>query len=245
MLLSIVIPCYNEYDSIMQTYRTITNIIKADSDKEGYSYELIFIDDGSNDETLKIIQNFCASDANSKYISFSRNFGKESAMLAGLTYAEGDCVVIMDADLQHPPELIPKMIQYYHEGYDQVIAKRNRHGDKKSKSLAANLYYKFVNKIVDVDLTDGIGDFRLLSRKAVNALLSINEYNRFSKGLFSWVGFKKKIIEYENSPRIAGETKWNFKKLLSYGIDGITSFNNKPLRICFMLGAISILLGFF
>jgi polyisoprenyl-phosphate glycosyltransferase len=166
-------------------------------------------------------------------------------MLAGLTYAEGDCVVIMDADLQHPPELIPKMIQYYHEGYDQVIAKRNRHGDKKSKSLAANLYYKFVNKIVDVDLTDGIGDFRLLSRKAVNALLSINEYNRFSKGLFSWVGFKKKIIEYENSPRIAGETKWNFKKLLSYGIDGITSFNNKPLRICFMLGAISILLGFF
>ncbi|MFU0831510.1 MAG: Glyco-trans-2-like domain-containing protein [Oscillospiraceae bacterium] len=154
-------------------------------------------------------------------------------------------MVIMDADLQHPPELIPKMIQYYHEGYDQVIAKRNRHGDKKSKSLAANLYYKFVNKIVDVDLTDGIGDFRLLSRKAVNALLSINEYNRFSKGLFSWVGFKKKIIEYENSPRIAGETKWNFKKLLSYGIDGITSFNNKPLRICFMLGAISILLGFF
>ena len=161
-------------------------------------------------------------------------------MLAGLTYTRGDCAVIMDADLQHPPELIPEMIAGYEQGYDQVIAKRNRKGDKARSAFMARLYYRLVNHIVDVKMVDGIGDFRLLSRKAVNALLAMQEYNRFSKGLFSWIGFKEKIISYENQQRAAGETKWSFKRLLSYGIDGLISFNNKPLRICFIMGGLLV-----
>lgn len=161
-------------------------------------------------------------------------------MLAGMRYASGDCIIVMDADLQHPPELIPQMLQAYEEGYDQVIAKRNRNTEKIFKKFSAKMYYRLVNRWVDVELKDGIGDFRLLSRKAVDAVLSLDEYNRFSKGLFAWVGFKQKVIEYENIGRLEGESKWSFKSLLQYGIDGALSFNNKPLRICFLLGAILI-----
>ena len=162
-------------------------------------------------------------------------------MLAGLSYAEGDCVVIMDADLQHPPELIPEMMKGFREGYDQVIGRRNRKGDAKRKTLSARLYYKLINYVVDVRMDDGIGDFRLLSRKAVDAVLSMQEYNRFSKGLFSWIGFKQKVIDYENQQRAGGESKWSMKHLLSYGIDGLLSFNNKPLRICCVLGGMLVL----
>lgn len=240
MLLSVIIPCYNEEKVIKMTYSKLQNTLYGKIDAD---VELVFVDDGSKDSTPQILKEFGQHDNHVKYICFSRNFGKEAAMLAGLTYCSGDCAVIMDADLQHPPEIIVKMLEKYHEGYDQVIAKRNRTGDSKSKSLFAVLYYKLVNSLVDVKLTDGVGDFRLLSRKAIDALLSLKEYNRFSKGLFSWIGFKECIIEYENQTRAAGDTKWSFAKLLQYGIDGIISFNNKPLRFCIVIGSFAVILS--
>lgn len=240
MLISVVIPCFNEEKVIEKTYRELSKVLSRDSSIHGYGYEMVFVDDGSKDNTAMVLEKLCESDDHGKYINFSRNFGKEAAMYAGLQYSKGDCVVIMDADLQHPPELIPQMYQYFLEGYDQVIGKRNRKGDKKRKTYTARLYYKLVNRLVDVRMDDGVGDFRLLSRKAINALLSLTEYNRFSKGLFSWIGFKQKIINYENRERAGGETKWSLKRLLQYGIDGIMSFNNKPLRICFVLGGILV-----
>ena len=244
MLVSIIVPCFNESAVIEATWKRLSEVMSSDAKGKCYEYELIFIDDGSSDDTLEKLKCAAHQDPCVRYISFSRNFGKESAMLAGLSYASGDCAVIMDADLQHPPELIPEMVDYFNQGYDQVIAKRNRDGDKWRATMMARLYYRIVNHIVDVKMVDGIGDFRLLSRKAVNALLSMKEYNRFSKGLFSWIGFKEKVIEYENRQRVAGETKWSFKRLLSYGIDGLISFNNKPLRICFVMGAFLVAFSF-
>lgn len=239
MLLSIIVPCYNEGESIKYTYQEIKKVLN----NINIQHEIVFINDGSKDNTLQILKNIGQNDKAVKYISFSRNFGKEAGMLAGLEYITGDCVVIMDADLQHPPELIPKMIKYYKEGYDQVIAKRNRKGDNKYRTWATRLYYKLVNKLIDVELVDGVGDFRLLSRKAVDSILAMKEYNRFSKGIFSWIGFKQKTIQYENQSRVAGETKWSFKSLLSYGIDGIISFNDKPLRVCFVIGCSLIMMS--
>ena len=241
MFLSVIIPCFNEEKVLSITHTALHEILGEDSQKHGYDYQLIFIDDGSKDNTLFILKDLCETDPCSHYISFSRNFGKESAMLAGLEYSTGECVVIMDADMQHPPQLIPTLIAYYKEGYDQVVTKRNRNGDKRRKTFLAKLYYKVVNSLIDVKLDDGIGDFRLLSRNAAQALLSLTEYNRFSKGLFSWIGFRTKVVEMENSERAAGETKWSVKSLLHYGIEGIISFNNKPLRICFYVGAALII----
>lgn len=243
MLISVIIPCYNEEAVIDKTYRRLSEVLEENGVKKGYCYELIFIDDGSKDTTLSRLKDFSRKDKAVRYISFSRNFGKEAAMLAGLEYAAGDCVIIMDADLQHPPELIPQMLDGWLEGYDQVIAKRNRSGDKRRRTISARLYYKLINHIVDVKMVDGVGDFRLLDRKAVNALKAMQEYNRFSKGMFSWIGFKQKIIEYENRQRAGGETKWSFKRLLSYGIDGLISFNNKPLRICCVFGFILVIIS--
>lgn len=243
VILSILIPSYNESNSIKAIYDKLNSIISADSINQNYNYELIFIDDGSNDNTLDIIKELQKCDNHIKYLSFSRNFGKEAAMLAGFAYSMGDAVVLIDADLQHPPELIPKMIKYYMEGYDQVIGKRNRTGDSKSKTILSKLYYKIVNYLIDIKLTDGVGDFRLLSRRAVNAILSMHEYNRFSKGIFSWIGFNSKIIEYENQNRLNGISKWSFKKLLHYGIDGILSFNDKPLTTTLYLGVTIALCG--
>lgn len=240
MYLSVIVPCYNEEKVIRLTHEALHKVLDADSASHGYDYQLIFVNDGSRDNTINILKELCDQDSCSHYLSFSRNFGKESAMLAGLQYSEGECIVIMDADLQHPPELIPTLISYYEEGYDQVVTKRTRTGDKKRKTLLAKLYYKIVNSLIDVQLDDGVGDFRLLSRNAAQALLSLTEYNRFSKGLFSWIGFKTKVIEMENSPRAAGDTKWSIRSLLHYGIEGIISFNNKPLRICFYLGTFLI-----
>jgi glycosyltransferase involved in cell wall biosynthesis len=206
-------------------------------------YEFVFVNDGSKDDTLNILRDLANSDAAVHYISFSRNFGKEAAMLAGLKYATGDAVVIMDADLQHPPTLIKEMLEGYNDGYDQVIAKRTRTGDSPVRSFVSRLYYKVMNKFVDIELVDGIGDFRLLSRRAVDSLLSLSEYNRFSKGLFSWIGFNELIIGYENVLRSDGESKWTFSKLLNYGIDGVISFNNKPLRLSIYLGLLTTILG--
>lgn len=237
-LLSIIIPCFNEEKVIRLTYQRLTEIIREDSIRQLYRYEFIFVDDGSRDRTAEILRTLAEADDAVRYISFSRNFGKEAAMLAGLTYASGDAVVIMDADLQHPPELIPEMVCRYRDGFDQVIARRNRKGDAASKTLTAKLYYRIINHLVDVRMDDGVGDFRLLSRKAVDALLSMQEYNRFSKGMFSWIGFKQTVINYENQMRAEGESKWSLRRLLSYGIDGLLSFNNKPLRVCCIFGAL-------
>ncbi|EEM50672.1 glycosyltransferase family 2 protein [Bacillus cereus] len=206
-------------------------------------YEFVFVNDGSKDDTLNILRDLASSDSSVHYISFSRNFGKEAAMLAGLKYATGDAIVIMDADLQHPPTLIKELLEGYNDGYDQVIAKRTRTGDSPVRSFVSRLYYKVMNKFVDIELVDGIGDFRLLSRRAVDSLLSLSEYNRFSKGLFSWIGYNELIIEYENVLRSDGESKWTFSKLLNYGIDGVISFNNKPLRLSIYLGLLTTILG--
>lgn len=241
MKISIVIPCYNESNIISKTYIQTNNILQLFCKDNCHSYELIFINDGSNDNTEKLLTNFSQSNKNVKYISFSRNFGKEAAMLAGLRNSLGDVVIIMDCDLQHPPELIPKMIYYYSKGYDQVICQRNRKGENIFKKKLSKLYYKIANRMIDVEIIDGVGDFRLLSRNAVNSLLTLSEYNRFSKGLFSWIGFEKKYISYENQNRNSGDSKWSFKSLLQYGIDGIISFNNKPLRLIIYLGCLLLI----
>lgn len=243
MKISVIVPCYNEMSVIKKTFEKLSAVLEKDRTVHHYDFEIIFVDDGSSDNTLEVMRNLAESNGCVKYISFSRNFGKEAGMLAGLSYSAGDAVVLIDADLQHPPELIPDMIGYYIEGYNQVIARRNRVGDSRARSFLSRFYYKIVNHMIDVKLSDGVGDFRLLSRKAVNAVLSMKEYNRFSKGLFSWIGFDEKIIEYENQSRASGESKWSFAKLVQYGIDGILSFNDKPLRSVMYTGFILVLLG--
>ena len=235
-LLSVVVSVYNEELALREFYAETGKILKtlpADWD-----YEFLFVNDGSRDQSLSILREFAASDEKVKIVNFSRNFGHEAAMIAGLDYAGGDGIVCMDADLQHPPELIVQMYEKYQEGYDQVIAKRNRKGDSRLSIVFAKLYYKLANKLVNVEMVDGAGDFRLLSRRTIHALLELKENNRFSKGLFSWVGFNQIYIEYENQERAGGNSKWSFKSLLSYGVDGILSFNNQPLRICIYLGGI-------
>ncbi|MCA1031291.1 glycosyltransferase family 2 protein [Bacillus timonensis] len=233
-MISVLVPCYNEEKNLQAFYESI----RAVFEKQQKEYELIFIDDGSSDNTLSMLKDFSRFNQSVHYISFSRNFGKEAGMLAGLKFSKGEAVIIMDADLQHPPELIPELIHQYEKGYDQVIAKRNRKGDALVRTWFSRLYYKMMNKLVDIMLVDGVGDFRLLSRRAVGALLSLNEYNRFSKGLFSWIGFKEYVIEYENVVREKGESKWSIPKLINYGIDGIISFNNKPLRFAIYFGVL-------
>ncbi|MEU4268343.1 glycosyltransferase family 2 protein [Streptomyces sp. NPDC026092] len=231
--LSVVVPCYNEEEVV----ENFDNRIREVLDGLSLDYEICYVDDGSADGTLGKLRGIAARHPEgTQYVSFSRNFGKEAGMLAGLRKATGDAVVIMDADLQHPPELIEAMLDLYHLGHDQVIARRTREGDKKVRSALSRLYYRAVNRWVDVELTDGVGDFRLLSRPAVDALLSLPEYNRFSKGLFSWIGFDTVTFDYQNAAREAGETKWKFSSLVNYGMDGLISFNNRPLRIAIWMG---------
>ncbi|WP_404404992.1 glycosyltransferase family 2 protein [Jeotgalibacillus malaysiensis] len=238
--LSIVVPCYNEEATVQKFYDETKQWVA----KIQAAVEYVFVDDGSRDRTLPILKDMAELDSDVHYISFSRNFGKEAAILAGFQYAKGDAVVLIDADLQHPPSLIPMMWKHFEEGYDQVIAKRNRTGEKFVRKRLTNVYYKLVNRLVEVEITDGVGDFRLLSRQALDALLSLSEYNRFSKGLFSWIGFHEKMIEYENQVRVEGASKWSFASLLNYGMDGILSFNNKPLRIAIYSGIGITLFGF-
>lgn len=241
MKLSIITPAYNEEKNILPLYqRIMENITKI---KYIDDYEILFINDGSSDKTIDEIKKLADLNKRVKFLSFSRNFGKEAAMFAGLSYCDGDYSIIMDSDLQHPAFLIETMIEEALKGYDQVIAKRNREGDDKKKTFLSKLYYMVVNKLIDVKLEDGVGDFRLLSKKAVNALVSMKEYNRFSKGLFSWIGFDCKTIEYENVTRENGETKWGFKSLLKYALDGIMSFNDKPLRISIYFGFTTVVVG--
>ena len=236
MNLSIIVPCYNEEDSICLFYKEISKIFK-DND-----YELIFINDGSTDNTLEIIKNL----PNIKYISFSRNFGKEAAVYAGLKKSIGDYVAIIDADLQDPPALLPKMLStLQNSDYDIVATRRvSRKGEPKIRSFFARLFYKLMNKISDLELVDGARDYRLMTRQVVDAILQLPEYNRFSKGLFNWVGFKTQWIEYENIERIAGETSWSFWGLFKYSIEGIVGFSTVPLSISTVLGMIFSLIAF-
>ncbi|MDN7244998.1 glycosyltransferase family 2 protein [Planococcus shenhongbingii] len=238
-LISIVVPAYNEEANILSMYEKLVQEFHP----LPYEYEIMFINDGSSDGTLQEILKLAKTHADVKYISLTRNFGKESAILAGLHRIKGDAAILMDSDLQHPPELIGQLIDGFEEGFHQVVAKRSRTGDSKLRSFLSSLYYKFVNSVTDVDFVDGEGDFRLLSRKAINSILLLSESNRFSKGLYSWIGLSKKIISYENVQRVAGTSKWSFWSLVNYGIDGIISFNLKPLRVCFYTGFLVLLLS--
>ena len=238
MKIRVIVPCFNEGEVVTKTYDKLTEILMEDSLDKGYDYDLLFVDDGSKDNTIDHVQHLASLDQHVKYISFSRNFGKESAMIAGFQHSvKGDAVVMVDGDLQHPPEFIPQMIEGFQEGYDQVIAKRDRTGENIARKSMTKLYYKLINSFVeDIEFIDGVGDFRLLSQRAVKAMSSLKEYNRFSKGLFEWIGYNTKIFTYQNVEREAGHSKWTFTKLLNYGIDGLISFNNKPLRAMIYLG---------
>lgn len=245
MKLRVIVPCYNEKDVLNQTIQQLIQILEKDSVAQVYDYDLLFIDDGSHDNTITILQEAANETQHLKYISFSRNFGKEAAMFAGFEHSvDCDAVVMIDADLQHPPELIPDMVKAYREGYDQIIAKRNREGEHVSRKWMTRCYYKMINYFIeDIELEDGIGDFRLLSRRAVRSLVSLEEYNRFSKGLFSWIGYRSKVIQYENVEREAGQSKWSLKSLFNYAIDGLISFNYKPLRTMIYLGLFIFLMS--
>ncbi|MBF2756262.1 glycosyltransferase family 2 protein [Staphylococcus sp. GDY8P57P] len=238
MKIRVIVPCFNEGEVVTKTYDKLTEILMEDSLDKGYDYDLLFVDDGSKDNTIDHVQHLASEDQHVKYISFSRNFGKESAMIAGFQHSvQCDAVVMVDGDLQHPPEFIPQMIEGFKEGYDQVIAKRDRTGENIARKSMTKLYYKLINSFVeDIEFIDGVGDFRLLSQRAVKSIASLKEYNRFSKGLFEWIGYNTKIFTYQNVEREAGHSKWTFTKLLNYGIDGLISFNNKPLRAMIYLG---------
>ncbi|MFG2290867.1 glycosyltransferase family 2 protein [Streptomyces sp. NPDC048595] len=233
MRLSVVVPCYNE-EAVLGRFDAA---IRAVLERLAVPYELVYVDDGSADGTLARLRGLAQQHrGTTRYLSFSRNFGKEPAILAGLRAATGDAVIIMDADLQHPPPLVEKMLDLYQLGHDQVVARRSRDGDRRLRTALSRLYYRAVNNWVEVELADGVGDFRLLSRKAVDALLSLPEYNRFSKGLFSWIGFDTVTFDYRNAAREAGETKWRLGTLVNYGIDGMLSFNCRPLRAAIYAG---------
>ncbi|MFF9769451.1 glycosyltransferase family 2 protein [Streptomyces sp. NPDC014636] len=235
MLISIVAPCYNEEDVVARFHEEVQKV--ADELLPlGHDMEFVYVDDGSRDRTLTVLKRMADGDPRVRYVSFSRNFGKEAALLAGLRHASGDSVIVMDADLQHPPRLIQRMVELREQGYDQVIAKRTRTGDRLTRTFTARLYYRLVNRLVDVELVDGVGDFRLMSRRVVDAVLGLTEYNRFSKGLFAWVGFPSTTFEYRNAVRETGRSSWNLRGLLNYGLDGLLSFNNRPLRAALWLG---------
>jgi glucosyltransferase len=233
--ISIVVPCYNEEKALPYFYKEITKTAEILSD---YNFEFIFVDDGSKDKTLKLLQLLHAEDKRVAYISLSRNFGKEAGIYAGLQYASGDYVALMDADLQDPPALLGEMIHaIVSEGYDSAATRRvNRRGEPPIRSFFARCFYKLINNISKTEIVDGARDFRLMTRQMVDAILSVPEYNRFSKGIFGWVGFTTKWIEFENVERVAGETKWSFWKLFLYSLEGIIAFSTAPLAIASLAG---------
>ena len=238
-LLSIVVPCYNEEEVLPMFYKEITSV--TDRMAETYpelEFEFLFINDGSKDKTLEIFHNFADIDSRVRYVSFSRNFGKEAGIYAGLKNAKGDFVVVMDADLQHPPAFLPEMYSYVRNGeYDCATTRRvSREGESKVRSWFARLFYKIMNKISQTEIVDGAQDFRFMTRQMVDSILEMSEYNRFSKGIFSWVGFKVKYMPYENVERAAGGTSWSFWGLFKYSLEGIMAFSTAPLAIAILLG---------
>lgn len=235
--ISVIVPCYNEQESLPLFYPEIKRVRGLLPE---YAFEIILVDDGSRDKTVELMRELAAQDEEIRYISFSRNFGKESAMYAGLKASQGDYVVIMDADLQHPPILMVEMIRSIkEEGYDSVATRRvDRKGEPPIRSFFARQFYKLMNKISQTELVDGAQDYRMMTRQYVDSLLELSEYNRFSKGLFGWVGFNTKWLPHENTERVAGETKWSFWKLLKYSIDGIVAFSTAPLAISMVMGVL-------
>ena len=226
---TIIVPAYNEEESLPFLYERLYKLM---DNVTNYEFEVLFINDGSNDKTLELIKEYREKDKRINYVDFARNFGKETAMIAGLDYATGDCVIFVDADLQDPPELIPEMLKYWEEGYDDVYAQRkSRKGETWLKKLTSKMYYRILQSLTKVPIQKDTGDFRLLDRRCVNALRKMRETGRNSKSMFSWIGYNKKAILYDRDPRIAGSTKWNYAKLINLAIDGITSFTTSPLRI--------------
>lgn len=237
-LISIVIPCFNEERNIPVYYKEVSKVIEGDANLSNLSFEFIFVDDGSDDKTLDIIKNLSREHEQIKFVSFSRNFGKEAAMYAGLENSSGNFVILMDADLQDPPSLLPQMYSFIKSGnYDCVATRRNsRKGEPLIRSVFTRAFYKFINMVSKTKIVDGARDFRLMTRQMVDSILKVNEYNRFSKGIFSWVGFKTKWLEYENIERKNGESNWSFWGLLIYAIDGIMSFSTVPLYVSTVTG---------
>ena len=242
--ISVVVPCYNEEESLPLFYQEMERVKQQDF--ENVEFEYIFVDDGSKDNTLKEMKELYVQDNKVRYISFSKNFGKEAAILAGLEAASGDYVTLMDADLQDPPSMLRKMYDIIKdEGYDNVGTRRvSRKGEPPIRSFFAHIFYKIINKMSDVEMVDGARDYRLMTRQMVDSIISLKEYNRYSKGLFSYVGFKTKWLEYENVERVAGETKWSFWKLFKYAMEGITAFSTTPLILSSVLGLLFCLIAF-
>ena len=235
MKITAVVPCYNEQEALGLFYEELNRVTEEMRDCE---FEILFVNDGSKDRTLELMKELAEKDGRVKYISFSRNFGKEAAIYAGLEHASGVLVAIMDADLQDPPRLLPEMYRAVtEEGYDSVATRRvTRKGEPPIRSFFARMFYRLMNKMCKTEVVDGARDFRLMTRPFVDSLLSMKEYNRFSKGLFGWVGFRTKWIEFENVERVAGETKWSFWKLLLYAIDGMVAFSTMPLSVAALIG---------
>ena len=242
--ISIIVPCYNEEQAIPFFYDEITKIVEEMKN----NFEFIFINDGSKDKTIEVIKEYSKKDKRVKYIHFSRNFGKEAAMLAGLKLSTGDYVAIMDADLQDPPSLLPKMLSILEDpnnDYDCVGTRRvTRKGEPPIRSLFARMFYKIINKMSKIEMVDGARDYRLMSRQMVDSILELGEYNRYSKGLFQFVGYNTKWLEYENVERVAGETKWSFWKLFLYAIEGIVAFSTAPLAISSITGILFCIISF-
>ena len=234
-LVSLIVPCYNEEQALPSFWKEAKAVVDSMTDVD---VEFIFVNDGSRDGTLELLRQLAREDKRVKYLSFSRNFGKEAAMYAGFTHARGDYTAVMDADLQDPPRLLPELLKAVREeGYDSAATRRvTRQGEPPIRSFFARMFYKIINRMSDVDIVDGARDFRLMNRKFLNALLALKERNRFSKGLFGWVGFKTKWIAFENVERVAGETKWSFWKLFKYSIEGLVAFTTTPLVLASLVG---------
>ena len=243
-LLSVIVPCYNEEENVAYFYE---ELLKQESTlaEQDLTLEILYIDDGSTDKTVEEVRKLREKDERIHLVSFSRNFGKEAAMYAGMEHSKGDFFVIMDADLQDPPSLLPEMYSYLQEGYDSVATRRvSRKGEPPIRSFFARMFYRLMKKISKTEIMDGARDYRLMTRQMVNAILSMKEYNRFTKGIFGWVGFKTKWVEFENVERVKGETKWSFWKLFLYSLDGITAFSTIPLMIAAVVGVLFCILAF-
>ena len=240
--ISILIPAYNEQEVLEPLYQRLG---KLANDNKAYGFEFLFVNDGSRDKTMEIIKGYAEQDNRVAYVNLSRNFGKEIAMMAGFDHVTGDATVIIDADLQDPPELIPKMIKYWEDGYDDIYAKRSsRQGETWIKKFTSQMFYRILQKSTHIPIQQDTGDFRLLDRRCIEALQQIRESQRYTKGMFSWIGYKKKEISYDRDPRAAGISKWNYAKLFNFAIDGITSFTTAPLRISSFLGIIISFISF-
>ncbi len=242
MLLSLIVPCYNEQDAIPIFYKEAKQVLE----EMAVDYELLFINDGSTDGTLKILQELARKDGQVYYISFSRNFGKEAAMYAGFCNVRGDYAAVMDVDLQDPPAMLPQMLQIIRSGeYDSVATRRStRDGEPVVRSWFAKRFYRMINRISDADIVDGARDFRLMKREMVDTIVRMSEYNRFSKGIFGWIGFRTYWLAYENRSRAAGETKWNFHQLLRYAVDGVINFSQVPLSVASWFGMLMTAVAF-